>query len=322
MRAMVCPAHGQRLAPADLPVPTLGPGQVRIRVIAAGVNFADTLAIAGTYQDKLAPPFVPGLELSGTVIAVAPDVGSCRVGDVVAAVVTGGAFAEEAVAAAADVFVLPPGLDPLAAAGFPVVAGTAHLALAWKAALKPGETLVVHGAAGGVGLTAVEVGKALGARVIATAGGADKLRIARDHGADETVDSRSEDVRARIKALTGGRGADVVFDPVGGPLFEASLRSTAADGRLLLIGFAAGAVPQIPANILLVKNLTAIGFNWGAYRRLNPAALRESMETALSWWAAGRLSLRVSTVLPLAEAEAALDLLRTRRATGKVVVAL
>jgi NADPH:quinone reductase len=321
MRAIVCPAFGAPLELAERPAPTMGAGQALIAVAAAGVNFADTLMRKGTYQRGPTPPFVPGLELAGTVLETAPDAMTCRPGDRVLALVDGGAFAEQAVAAASDVFVLPDGLDLGIAAGFAVAYGTAHLALTWKAALRPGETLVVHGAGGGVGLTAVEIGAALGARVIATAGGEDKLALARARGAWQTIDSRTGDLRERLRALTDGRGVDVVFDPVGGPVFEPSLRALAPDGRILAIGFASGTVPQIPANILLVKNATAIGFDWGAYRRLNPQAFRRSLTEALDWWAAGRLAPHVSRVVPLAEAEQALALLAARRAAGKIVLA-
>lgn len=320
MRAIVCSTPGGPIAPAELPSPPLPANGVRIKVAAAGVNFADALLIAGRYQERLEPPFAPGMELAGTVIEVADGVTTCKPGDRVMALMTGNAWAEEAVAAASDVFVLPDGLDFVTAAGFPVAYGTSHLALKHKAGLKAGETLVVHGAAGGVGLTAVEVGAVLGATVIATAGGPDKVRVALDHGARHGIDYKAEDIRARVKELTGGRGADVVYDPVGGEVFDASLRSIAPDGRILVIGFASGTVPQIPANILLVKNATVIGYWWGAYRKLNPALVRESMLEALAWWAAGRLKPHVSTTLPLDEAPKALDMLKGRAATGKVVL--
>jgi NADPH:quinone reductase len=320
MRAMICSALGGPLALADVPAPALPPGGVRIKVAAAGVNFADTLLMAGKYQEKLAPPFAPGMELAGTVREVAPGVTSCAPGDRVMAVVTGNAWAEEAVAAASDVFVLPDGLDLVQAAGFPVVYGTSHHGLTAKAELTAGETMVVHGAAGGVGLTAVEVGRALGATVIATAGGPDKVKVALDHGAHHGIDYKAEDVRARIRELTGGRGADVVYDPVGGDIFDASLRSIAPDGRILVIGFASGTVPQVPANILLVKNVTVIGYWWGAYRSLDVAGFRASMTEALDWWKAGSLRPHVSHTLPLEQAEQALALLKSRAATGKVVL--
>ncbi|CAA7613236.1 NADPH:quinone oxidoreductase family protein [Magnetospirillum sp. UT-4] len=320
MKAVLCPAFGAPLEVADIDTPRPGPGQVRIQVAAAGVNFADSLLIAGTYQEKLAPPLVPGLELAGTVAELGDGVAGLAVGDRVMATVSGGAFAEQAVADLTDVHRLPDGLDFVTAAGFPVAYGTSHMALTAKAGLKAGETLLVHGAAGGVGLTAVEVGAAMGATVIATAGGPDKVKVALDHGAHHGIDYKSEDIRERVKALTGGRGADVVYDPVGGSVFDASLRCIAPDGRILVIGFASGTVPQIPANILLVKNVTIIGYWWGAYRKLDPARVRASMAEALAWWADGRLRPHVSATLPLAEAARALAMLKDRSATGKVVL--
>ncbi|MBC7907441.1 MAG: NADPH:quinone oxidoreductase family protein [Rhodospirillaceae bacterium] len=320
MRAIVCPAFGSPLELTHLPAPALGAGQVRIAVAAAGVNFADTLFIAGKYQEKVAPPLIPGMELAGTIIEVGEGVTGLATGDRVMAAVTGGAFAEEAIAAQTDVIRLPDQLDFVTAAGFPVAYGTSHLGLKHKAALRPGETLVVHGAAGGVGLTAVEIGVALGAQVIATAGGPDKVQIALDHGAHHGIDYKAEDIRERVKDLTGGRGADVIYDPVGGAVFDASLRSIAPDGRILVIGFASGTVPQIPANILLVKNVTVIGYWWGAYRKLNPALVRDSLAECMEWWAEGKLKPHVSKTLPLADAAAALELLKSRAATGKVVL--
>lgn len=320
MRAIVCPAFGAALELRDVASPSLSPGQVRIQVAAAGVNFADTLFIAGKYQEKVAPPLVPGMELAGTVIELGADVTGLNVGDRVMAAVTGGAFAEQAVAAQTDVIRLPDALDFVTAAGFPVAYGTSHLGLKAKAGLKPGEVLVVHGAAGGVGLTAVELGVAMGATVIATAGGPGKVRVALEHGAHHGIDYKAEDIRERVKALTGGRGADVIYDPVGGEVFDASLRAVAPDGRILVIGFASGAVPQIPANILLVKNVTVIGYWWGAYRKLNPTLVRESLAECVQWWADGKLHPHVSQTLPLEQAADALALLQSRAATGKVVL--
>lgn len=320
MRAIICRSLGGKLELAEIAPPALPAGCVRIQVAAAGVNFADTLLIAGKYQEKLEPPFSPGMELAGTVTEVAPGITTCKPGDRVMAVVTGGAFAEQAIAAEADVFVLPDGLDPVQAAAFPIAYGTSHLGLIHKAGLKAGEVLVVHGAAGGVGLTAVEIGRALGATIIATAGGPDKVAVAVKAGAHHGIDYKAEDIRARVKELTDGRGADVVYDPVGGAVFDASLRAIAPDGRILVIGFASGEVPQIPANHLLVKNVTVIGYWWGAYRKLNPALMRASMSEAVTWWAEGRLSPHVSATLPLAQAEDALTMLKNRSATGKLVL--
>jgi NADPH2:quinone reductase len=319
MNAVLCPAFGAPLIVTDVPPPVLRPGCVRIAVRAAGVNFADSLMITGNYQEKLEPPLIPGMELAGVVAEVAEGVTSCQPGDRVMATVTGGAFAEQVVAAETDVYVLPDSLDFLTAAGFPVAYGTSHLGLR-KAGLKAGEVLVVHAAAGGVGLTAVEIGRALGATVIGTAGGPDKVKVALEHGAQHGIDYKAEDIRDRVKALTGGRGADVVYDPVGGAVFEASLRSIAPDGRILVIGFAGGTVQQIPANILLVKNVSVIGYYWGAYRSLNPSLVRSSMQEALAWWAEGKLFPHVSATLPLDRAAEAIAMVKGRASTGKVVL--
>jgi NADPH2:quinone reductase len=322
MRAVVCRDWGgpETLELDEGPVPAPGPGEVLIEVHAAGVNFADTLIIRGTYQERPPRPFSPGFEVGGTVAAVGPGVDGLEPGTRVLAVVGWGGYATHAVARATDVFAIPPEMDFVTAAGFPVTYGTAHGALKWRADLEPGETLLVHGAAGGVGLAAVEVGKAMGARVIATAGGPDKLAVARDHGADRGIDYKTEDVRARIKALTDGRGADVVFDPVGGDVFDATLRAVAWSGRIVVVGFAAGRVPQVPANILLVKNCTVLGFYWGSYRSRAPQLLEDQFRTLFAWFTEGRLRPHVSHTLDLADAARAMQLLLERRSTGKVVL--
>jgi NADPH2:quinone reductase len=218
------------------------------------------------------------------------------------------------------VYKIPPSMSFEAAAGFPIAYGTSHGALDWRARLQPGEVLLVHGAAGGVGLTAVEIGKAMGAVVIATASSPEKLAIARSRGADHLIDSSADDLRARVREVVGSRGVDVVYDPVGGELFEASLRVIAWQGRIVVIGFAGGKVPQIPANILLVKNCDVIGFYWGSYRTKRPELVRRSFETLLGWVAAGTLKPHVSEALPLERAADAIELLRARKATGKVVL--
>ena len=323
MRAIVCDGHGdldRLLLDEDAAEPTPGPGQVAIRVAAAGVNFADTLMVAGTYQATPEPPFTPGLEASGTVQAVGPEVDGLQPGQRVMAILDSGGFAEVALARAADVFALPDELEVETAAAVPISYGTAHGALVWRAALQPGETLLVHGAAGGAGLAAVEVGKALGARVIATAGGREKTEIARRHGADETLDYRAEDIRERVKALTDGRGADVVYDPVGGDVFKASLRCIAWSGRIVVIGFASGEVPAPPANILLVKNIAVLGFYWGSYRTHAPDLMRRQFDDLRAWLQAGKLHPYVSARYPLADARGALEALKSRRTSGKIVL--
>lgn len=322
-RAVLCRAWGEPdgLRLEEVARPTPGAGDVLIAVEAAGVNFADILMVAGQYQEKPAFPFSPGLEAAGTVAALGEGVSGLRVGQRVMVLVDRGAYAEAVVAKAADVFPIPDTMDFVTAAGLPITYGTAHGALTWRADLTAGELLLVHGAAGGVGLAAVEVGKALGATVIATARGADKLAVAKDHGADYLIDTASEDIRARVKAIAGARGgADVVFDPVGGDVFDASLRAVAWGARLLVIGFAAGRVPQIPANILLVKNLSAIGLYWGSYRERAPALLAEEFAQLFAWHEAGQIRPHVSHTLDLAQAADAMTLLKSRKSTGKVVL--
>lgn len=324
MRAVVCREfdNPEAVGPGELPAPELPAGAVRIGVRAAGVNFADTLMVKGQYQVKPQLPFAPGLEVAGFVTEVAADVDGLSIGDRVMACVDHGGYAEEAVAAAGDVFVIPDNMTFVEAAGFPIVYGTSHIGLVDKLKLQPGETLLVHGAAGGVGLTAVEIGKALGARVIATAGGPDKLAIAKRYGADDLIDYRTEDIRERVKALTGGRGADAVYDPVGGSVFDASLRATAQGGRILVVGFASGTVPQIPANVILVKNITVIGYYWGAHRVLDPALVDGSFAELLKWFEEGRLKPHVSNVFAMEDFADAFDMLTGRKSTGKVVLTI
>jgi NADPH2:quinone reductase len=324
MRAVLCRTLGDdlsNLALEELPPPELGPGELRIATHAAGVNFADSLVVAGKYQEKPPLPFVPGFEIAGTVAEIGADVAGFALGDRVMALTGSGGYADEAVVPAHSVFRIPDALSFEAASGFPIAYGTSHGALDWRAHLQPGEILLVHGAAGGVGLTAVEIGKAMGATVIATASSAEKLEIARSRGADHLIDSH-DDVAARIKALLGERRVDVAYDPVGGAAFEASLKTIAWDGRILIIGFAGGTVPQIPANILLVKNCSAIGFYWSSYRTRRPALLRQSFETLLGWVAEGKLRPLVSESLPLDRAVEAIGRLKARQATGKLVLTM
>jgi NADPH2:quinone reductase len=328
MRALQCAAWGKvsDLKLVDMPEPPApGAGQVRIKVAAAGLNFADTLMIAGQYQTKPPLPFVPGLELAGTVIETGSEVTHVKPGDRVIATADHGAFAELALVRGADVFAMPANMEWPVAAGFPIAYGTSLGALRWKADLQPGELLLVHGAAGGVGLTAVEIGKSMGATVIATAGGAEKLAIAQAHGADYVIDYKSEDIRERVKAIAAGlgkQGADVVYDPVGGAVFEASLRCVAWGARLVVIGFAAGQVPQIPANILLVKNIDALGFFFGSYRQHRPDLLQACFRDLAGLYQAGKLKPHVSQALPLESFQEAFELLIQRRSTGKVVLTM
>ncbi len=323
MRAIQCQAWGEidNLALVDIPPPAApGAGEVLIDIAAAGVNFADLLITAGKYQERPLPPFTPGFEIAGTVRDVGPGVLRLKPGNRVLAALDRGGFAEQAIAREADTFVLPDAMDFATAAGFAIAYGTSHGALTWRAALKPDELLLVLGAAGGVGLTAVEIGKALGARVIACAGGAAKLAIAKAHGADHVIDYREENLRGRLREIADGGGVDVVYDPVGGDSFDAALRSTNWNGRLIVVGFAGGKVQQIPANILLVKNLSVHGFYWGSYRRHQPDLLPPAFAQMFAWWQAGRLKPRISGRYDLAEAKIALGLVAERKATGKIVL--
>ena len=323
MRAVLCRKWGgpEKLSLGEMPAPSPGPGEVRLAIAAAGVNFADLLMIGGQYQVRPPLPFSPGLECAGTVLECGAGVSRVRPGDRVLALLDHGGYAEQATARESDVFPLPEGLDLATAAGFAIAYGTAQGALRWEADLQPGERLLVHGAGGGVGLAAVEVGKCLGAEVIATAGDAEKLALARAHGADHVIDYRSEDLRGRIREICGG-GVDVVFDPVGGAVFDASLRSANWGGRIVVVGFASGQVPQIPANILLVRNVAALGFYWGSYRKHRPDMLPPAFEDLFGWWRAGRLKPHVSHQMDLARAAEALALLRDRRSTGKLVLTI
>lgn len=324
MKAIICrePREPLALEYGDLPSPALKSGEVRVAVKAAGVNYADSLMVTGKYQVRPPTPFSPGLEAAGEVIEVGPDVTRLEVGDRVLGIASWGGYAEELVAEESRFLAIPDGMDYVTAAGFSLTYGTSHLALGYRARLQPGETLVVHGAGGGVGLTAVEIGKLMGARVIATAGSAEKLELAKSRGADELINYREEDVRQRLLTLTDGRGVDVIYDPVGGDVFKASLRAIAFEGRIVVIGFACGDVPQIPANHLLVKNVDVIGFFWGAYKTKNRDRLVDSIYTLVDWWKEGRLKPHVSKTFPLSEGQAALEYLLARKSTGKVVLTI
>jgi NADPH2:quinone reductase len=322
MKAMVCHeligAAALRLE--DIPAPSPGPGQIRLQVRACGINFADSLILRGQYQMQPQPPFSPGFEVAGDILEVGEGVTQFAVGQRVIAITPHGGYAEQLVTDANRCVAMPETMPYEQGAAFPVVFGTSHVALWHRARLRAGETLVVHGASGGVGLTAVAIGKQLGATVIATASSPEKLQVAREYGADELINVSHEDVRNRIKALTQGRGADVIYDPVGGELFNASLRSVAFEGRILVIGFAGGTVPQIPANHLLVKNVDVIGLNWPAYAEHNRAVMTESFQILLQWYLQGAIQPYVSAIYPLAEAVDALNQVVARKSTGKVVI--
>jgi len=322
MWAILCREWGgpDELEFDEAPEPEMVEGGVRINVKAAGLNFADTLMIKGEYQVKPLHPFSPGLEVSGTVMECASSVTRVKPGDRVMAMVHHGGFAEQAVANESEVYVIPDNMDFVSAAAFPVVYGTSHVGLKNKLNLQPDQVLLVNGAAGGVGLTAVELGKKMGATVIASAGGPEKLQVAKEAGADHLIDYKVEDIRARCKIFTDGKGVDAVYDPVGGDAFTSSLRATAQGGKLLVVGFASGTVPQVPANILLVKNLSVVGFYWGAHRVLDPKLLDDSFAELLGWYAAGDLKPHISHTYDLADAGKALKMLTSRAATGKIVL--
>jgi len=299
--------------------PEPGPGEVRLRIAACGLNFADLLMIRGQYQERPPLPVTLGMELAGTVEALGDGADPALMGRRVAVFAGSGGLAEQGCFPAARCVPLPDAMPFAEAAAFQVAYGTSHVALHHKAALAPGETLLVLGAAGGVGLTAVELGKRMGARVIACARGADRLEVARQAGADHLIDSASDDLRAAVKALGG---ADVVYDPVGGELFTAAMRACKPEARIVVIGFASGEVPQIAANHLLVKNLTVMGLYWGGYLAFRPEVLTDSLATLFAWYAEGKLSPHVSHALPLDRAAEGLALLRERKATGKVVITM
>ena len=319
MRAYHLPAKGAEPILTDLPRPTPGPGEISLRIAACGLNFADLLMIKGAYQDTPEPPFTLGMEVAGTVQALGPDTDGPAPGTRVAVFGGQGGLADYGCFPAARAVPLPDAMTFAEAAAFQVAYGTSHVALDHKARLLPGETLLVLGAAGGVGLTAVEIGKQMGARVIACARGADKLDVAKQAGADHLIDAATQDIRDTCRALGG---VDVVYDPVGGDQFTAAMRACNPEARILAIGFASGDVPQIPANHLLVKNISVMGLYWGGYLKFRPEVLTQSMATLFHWYAAGRLRPHVSHLLPLEQAAEALELLRTRKSTGKVVVTL
>ncbi|MBQ2261160.1 MAG: NADPH:quinone oxidoreductase family protein [Loktanella sp.] len=317
MRAFQVTSYVAPPSLAEIPAPSPATGEVLLDIAACGLNFADLLMAKGTYQDTPNPPFTLGMEVCGTVIAQGAGVTSPAIGTRVAVFGGQGGMADQGTFPAALCRPVPDTMSAEVAAGFMVAYGTSHLALTRRARLQPGETLLVLGAAGGVGLTAVEIGKAMGARVIAVARGADKLAVARAAGADHVIDSDAQDIKASARALGG---ADVVYDPVGGDTFKAALSACKPEARVIVIGFASGDVPQVPANILLVKNIDVIGFYWGGYLKFQPEALSASLAELLDWLAEGRLHPHISHILPLDRADEALELMRSRASTGKVVI--
>jgi NADPH2:quinone reductase len=322
MKAVLCKAYGppESLVVEEVASPTPGPGEAVISVKAASVNFPDVLIIENKYQVKPPLPFSPGSELAGIVKAVGDGVTAFKPGDRVMAITGYGAFAEEVKTEARRLLPIPAGMDFGTAAAFGLTYATSDHALSDRGGLKAGETLLVLGAAGGVGIAAIEIGKALGAITIACASTSDKLAICRAHGADETINYATEDLRDRIKALTGSNGPDVIYDPVGGPYTELALRSIAWRGRLLVVGFAAGEIPKIPLNLTLLKGCSIVGVFWGEFTRREPDRFAESMARLGRWYTEGRLRPHISETFPLERAADALTRMANREVKGKVVL--
>jgi NADPH2:quinone reductase len=322
MKAILCTEWGgpEKLSVGEAEPPSPGAGEVVIDVKAAGVNFADTVIIQGTYQLKPDFPFTPGLEVAGTVAQLGDGVDNVSIGDRVVGIPNIGAFAEQVPVKAPAVVRIPDAMDFETAASFAVAYSTSHMALGYRAGLKEGETLLIFGAAGGVGLTAVEIGKIMGANVIACASTQEKLDLCKDMGADHVINYSDEDIRERVKEITGGKGADVVYDPVGGAAFDAAMRAINWEGRIVVVGFASGDFNQARTNILMVKNIEVMGFYWGSYSIHKPSAIGESMGELIRMWEDGQLKPHISHTLPLEQAGDALALMMGRKSTGKMVL--
>ncbi len=322
MKAVVCKAWGlpDTLVVEELPDPQPGPGQVALQIMAAGVNFPDVLIIQGKYQAKPELPFTPGSELSGVVSAVGEGVVSFKEGDKVIAFTNHGAFAQKIVVPAHSLMHMPPGMDFDTAAAITLTYGTSHHAVVDRAGLKAGETMLVLGAAGGVGLAAIEIGKALGARVIAAASTDEKLAVCRAHGADATINYSTEDLREAIKAATDGKGPDVIYDPVGGIYAEPAFRSIGWRGRYLVVGFANGEIPKLPLNLTLLKGASLVGVFWGEFAKREPKANMGAMRELMGWLAEGKIKPLISGRYALADTGKALGDMAARKVTGKVVI--
>ena len=322
MKAVLCKAYGppESLVIEEVEPLKPGPGQVVIGVKACGVNFPDTLIIEGKYQFKPELPFSPGGEVAGVVKQIGAGVKGVNVGERVIAFTGSGGFAEEVLTDAIKLIPLPEQMDFVTASAFVMVYGTSHYALKDRAKIQPGETLLVLGAAGGVGLAAVELGKAMGARVIAAASSAEKLAVCREHGADECINYSSEDLKERVKTLTAGKGVDVIYDPVGGNYAEAALRGMAWEGRYLVIGFAAGDIPRIPLNLTLLKGCSIVGVFWGSFTSRNPQRNQEHLHELMSWYLEGKIRPHISATYPLERVADALNDMLTRKITGKAVL--
>jgi len=319
MRAYQVKDYNKKAQLCSIPTPEPAAGQVRVKIETCGLNFADLLMMKGQYQEKPVLPFIPGMELAGTVDALGPNVTSPSIGTQVAVFSGQGGLAEYGCFEVDRCVPLPDDMPFSDAAAFQIAYGTSHMALDHKAGLRRGETLLVLGAAGGVGLTAVQIGKQMGARVIACARGKDKLAVAKEAGADHLIDSNTQDIREAVKALGG---ADVVYDPIGGEQFTAALRACNPEARILVIGFASGTVPQIPANLLLVKNISVVGLYWGGYLKFSPETLTGSMARLFEWYTEGTLKPHISHSFPFDQLDDAFETLRQRKSTGKVIVTL
>jgi NADPH2:quinone reductase len=324
MKAVLCREFGpiDQLVLEDAEPLRAGPGQVVIAVKACGINFPDGLIVQGKYQTKPPLPFSPGLEVAGIIQEIGPNVDGLTIGQRVIAFPGVGGLAEQVLIDAWLVFPMPDAMSFADGAGFLITYATSHHALKPRGHLKAGETLLVLGAAGGVGLTAVEIGKVMGARVIAAASSDEKLALCREYGADETINYATESLRDRIKALTGGKGVDVVYDPVGGELAEPAVRSLAWLGRYLVVGFAAGDIPRIPLNLLLLKSSSLVGVYWGAALKADPKAGRAEVADLLSWYEAGKLRPCISATYPLERAAEAILAVSGRQTKGKTIVVM
>ena len=324
MKAIVCKAYGlpSSLVLEDIESPKPNEKEVSVSLKACGVNFPDTLIIQGLYQFKPELPFTPGSDIAGIVKAVGSEVKHLKVGDEVFGFVAHGGFAEEVIVPSNACFPKPPNMDFSTAASFMMAYGTSYHALKDRAQIKAGETLLVLGASGGVGLAAVELGKLMGAKVIAAASSDDKLALCKEYGADETINYATEDLKKRLKELTDGKGVDVVYDPVGGHYSEDALRSTAWEGRFLVVGFAAGEIPKIALNLALLKGCAIVGVFWGGFAMKTPKKNMANTMELMQWYAEGKLKPHIHAIYPLAEAPKALEEMMNRQVKGKIVIGM
>lgn len=325
MKAILCKDFGpiENLELATVDEPEVGDDTVLVDVLAAGVNFPDGLAIQGKYQVKPPTPFIPGMELCGTVSKLGKNVSHLDVGDrIIASSANFGAFAEKIILPADRPIAIPDNIEPTAACNLLVAHGTAHHALKQRAKLQPGESLVVLGAAGGTGLAAVQIGRAMGARVIAAASSKEKLDLAKENGADLTINYTEANLKEAIREHTNGRGADVIYDPVGGDLFDSSVRAIAPNGRFLIIGFASGTIPKFPTNLALVKEINLVGVFWGAFIKRERQVFADNMQELIAWYKSGDVSVQIDKTFTLAETAAALNYVMNRQVRGKVSISI